>query len=269
MDLKKIVSIAILIAGVVMLAVPCAQANEILVVGATPVPHAEILEKAKALLAAQRIDLQVKVFTDYVTPNLALNAGSLDANYFQHLPYLQDFNKANKAGLVSAGVVHYEPLAVYSKKITSLAGLKPGDKIAIPNDVSNGARALLLLQDNGLLKLRNPADLGATVKDIESYSVNIEIVEIEAAQLPRALESVAAAVINGNYAIDAGLSPLTDALASESSGSVAAKTYANLVAVRPGDESRPAIKALIAVLHSPQIKEFITTRYKGAVVPVE
>ncbi len=268
MDLRKVLSVVVFVVGVVVFSVSRAHAaGEVLVVGATPVPHAEILEKAKALLAAQGIDLQVRVFTDYVTPNLALKDGSLDANYFQHLPYLQDFDKANKAGLVSAGAVHYEPLAVYSKKISSLAALKAGDKVAIPNDVSNGARALILLQDNGLLKLKNPGDLNATVKDIESYGVNIEIIEIEAAQLPRALSSVAAAVINGNYAIDAGLSPLTDALVSEASGSVAAKTYANLVAVRPGDEARPAIKALLAVLHSKEIKDFITTRYKGAVVP--
>jgi len=267
---RKILSIVILMAGIVLFFTFRAQAkNDVLVVGATPVPHAEILEKAKALLAAKGIDLQIKVFTDYMTPNLALNAKSLDANYFQHLPYLEDFNKANSASLVSAGAVHFEPLALYSKKIKALGDLRPRDKIAVPNDVTNEARALILLQDNGIIKLKNPSDLNATIKDIESYNVKIELVEIEAAQLSRVLNSVTAAVINGNYAIDVGLSPLTNALVSELSNSITAKTYANLIAVRKGDEGRPAIRELLEVLHSQEIKQFIKTRYNGAVVPVE
>lgn len=261
---------AVLVVAVLLFLAFRAQAGDhVLVIGATPVPHAEILERAKVLLAKKGINLEIKVFTDYMTPNLALKSKGLDANYFQHLPYLNDFNKANLAELVSAGSVHYEPLALYSKKIKALAELKPGDKIAIPNDVSNEARALILLQDNGVIKLKDPANLNATIKDIENYGVKVSLVEIEAAQIPRTLSSVAAAVINGNYAIDAGLSPLTDAIVSETSSSVAAKTYANLVAVRKGDEGRPEIKELLAVLHSEEIKQFIKSRYKGAVVPVE
>jgi D-methionine transport system substrate-binding protein len=202
-----------------------------------------------------------------MTPNLALKDGSLDANYFQHLPYLENFNKANNASIVSAGSVHFEPLAVYSVKIKRLNQLKDGDKIAIPNDVTNEARALILLQNNGVIKLRNSGDLNATVKDIQKYIVKVTLIEIESAQLPRALSSVAAAVINGNYAIDAGFSPLKDALVTESSDSAAAVTYGNIVAVRKGDTGRHAVKELMDALHSKEIKRFITSRYGGAVVP--
>jgi D-methionine transport system substrate-binding protein len=267
---RKIFSIILLMIGIVLSFTFRVQAkNEVLVIGATPVPHAEILEKAKVLLAAKGVDLQIKIFTDYMTPNLALNSKSLDANYFQHLPYLEDFNKANSASLVSAGAVHFEPLALYSTKIKALGDLRPGDKIAVPNDVTNEARALILLQDNGIIKLKNPRDLNATIKDVESYNVKIALIEIEAAQLPRVLSSVTAAVINGNYAIDVGLSVLTNALVSESSNSITAKTYANIIAVRQGDEDRPEIKALLAVLHSKEIRQFIKERYKGAVVEAD
>lgn len=246
----------------------CAYAgDDVLVIGATPVPHAEILEKAKVLLKAKGIDLQIKVFTDYMTPNLALMNKSLDANYFQHLPYLKNFNEANSASLVSAGAVHYEPLGVYSRKIKSLRELRAGGKIAIPNDVTNEARALLLLQANGIIKLKDPYKLNATIKDIQSYFVKVTLVEIEAAQLSRVLDSVSAAVINGNYAIDAGFSPYKDALAREEADSAAAGTYANIVAVRKGDADRPLLKELLVVLRSQAIKDFIKTRYKGAVVP--
>ncbi len=241
--------------------------DEVLVIGATPVPHAEILEKVKILLKAKGIDLQIKVFTDYMTPNLALKNKSLDANYFQHLPYLKNFNEANSASLVSAGAVHYEPLGVYSKKIKSLKELRAGDKIAIPNDVTNEARALILLQDKGIIKLKDSHNLNATIKDIQSYFVKVTLIEIEAAQLSRVLDSVSAAVINGNYAIDAGFSPYKDALAREEADSVAARNYANIVAVREGDTGRPAVKELLAVLCSQEIRDFIKTRYKGAVVP--
>jgi D-methionine transport system substrate-binding protein len=262
------VLMAILLAGFTLDARAKAKA-EVLIIGATPVPHAEILEQAKVLLKRKGIDLQIKVFTDYMTPDLALQDKSLDANYFQHLPYLENFNKAHGTTLVAAGAVHYEPLGVYAAHIKALGQLHAGDKVAIPNDVTNEARALILLQDNGILKLKNPKDLNATVKDVQSYAVKITLVEIEAAQLPRVLNSVAAAVINGNYAIDAGFSPLKDALAAEGSGSVAAKTYANIVAVRQGETERQAVKELLAVLHSPEIREFIKTRYKGAVVSVQ
>lgn len=238
-----------------------------LVVGATPVPHAEILEKAKALLAAKGIELEIKVFTDYVTPNTALADGSLDANFFQHVPYLEDFTKENKLDLTHTVAVHYEPMGLYSQKIKSLDELKDGDKIAVPNDVTNEARALLLLQDNGILKLKDANNLKATKNDIAEYTVKVEIVELEAAQLTRALPDVTAAIINGNYAIDAGLSPAKDAIISESKDSLAAKTYANVVAIRKGDENREEIKALNEVLTSPEIKQFIEEKYQGAVVP--
>ena len=188
MNRKRILSVGVLIVAIVFGMAFRAQAKDVvLLIGATPVPHAEILEKAKVLLAAKGVDLQIKVFTDYMTPNLALNNKNLDANYFQHLPYLEDFNNANKSQLVSAGTVHYEPLAIYSKKIKDLKELQAGEKVAIPNDVSNEARALILLQDNGIIKLKNSGDLNASIKDIASYNIKIELVEIEAAQLPRVL----------------------------------------------------------------------------------
>jgi D-methionine transport system substrate-binding protein len=246
-----------------------AQSLKKIIVGATPVPHAEILEKAKPILAAEGIDLQIKVFTDYVTPNLALNAKDLDANFFQHAPYLDDFNMSHGLNLVSVGSIHFEPLGLYSKKINKLSDLKDGDKIAVPNDLTNEARALLLLQDHGLLVLKDPKNLKSTVKDIQSRKVKIKIVEIEAAQLSRSLTSVAAAVINGNYAIDAGLNPAADAIVSESATSVAAKTYANIVVVRKNDEGRTEIKKLISVLKSESIKRFIKDRYKNAIMTVD
>ena len=238
-----------------------------LVVGASPTPHAEILKKAKELLKDKGIELDIKVFTDYVTPNTALADGSLDANYFQHLPYLEDFAKENKLDLVSTGPIHYEPMGLYSDKIKSLDELKDGDKIAVPNDVTNEARALLLLQDNGIVKLKDPNNLKATKTDIAEYAVKVEIVELEAAQITRALPDVTAAIINGNYAIDADLNPATDAIISEGKESLAAKTYANIIAVRKGDEDRAEIKALNEVLASDEIKAFIEEKYKGGVVP--
>ncbi|MDS1029000.1 MetQ/NlpA family ABC transporter substrate-binding protein [Bacillota bacterium LX-D] len=240
-----------------------------LVIGATPVPHAEILEKAKEMLAKKNIELDIKVFTDYVTPNTALAEKSLDANYFQHLPYLEDFNKQNNTDLVSTAAIHYEPMGLYSKKIKALTELKAGDKIAVPNDVTNEARALLLLQDNGILKLKDPNNLKATKKDIAEYKVKVEIVELEAAQISRTLPDVTAAVINGNYAIDAKLNPSKDAIVTEGQTSLAAKTYANIVVVRKGDENRPEIKALDEVLKSPEMKKFIEEKYQGSVLPVE
>lgn len=243
------------------------QTTTKLVVGATPVPHAEILEKAKELLAERGIELEIKVFTDYVTPNTALAEGSLDANFFQHKPYLDDFIKENNLDLVSTVAVHYEPMGMYSQKIKSLDELKDGDTIAVPNDVTNEARALLLLQDNGIIKLKDPNNLKATKEDIAEYIVKVDIVELEAAQISMALPDVTAGIINGNYALDAGLNPAKDAIISEKKDSLAAQTYANIVVVRKGDENRPEIKALNEVLTSPEIKQFIEEKYQGAVVP--
>lgn len=242
-------------------------ANTVLKVGATPVPHAEILNAVKDKLAKEGIDLKVVDFTDYVTPNLALADGELDANYFQHKPYLDTFNEENGTHLVSAGAIHYEPFGIYAGKSDSLDELADGAEVLVPNDVTNEARALLLLQDQGLLTLKEDAGLTATINDITENPKNLDIVELEAAQLPRSLQDADIAVINGNYAIEAGLK-VTDALAVEASDSLAAQTYGNVVAVREGDEESNKTKALMEVLTSDDIKEFIETKYDGAVVPL-
>lgn len=240
-----------------------------LVIGATPVPHAEILEKAKELLGRNHIDLQIKIFTDYVTPNLALQSGDIDANFFQHLPYLTDFNESRKLDLVSAGSIHFEPLGLYSKKIKSVTEIKKGDKIAVPNDLTNEARALLLLHDNNIITLIDPKNIKSTVRDIRDYRIAVKIIEIEAAQLSRSLNSVTAAIINGNYALDAGFDPSKDAIISEDAKSVASEVYGNIVAVRKEDKSRAEITTLISVLKSDEIKRFIINKFKNAVLPVE
>lgn len=239
-----------------------------IVVGATPVPHAEILQEAKALLAAKGVELEIIEFTDYVTPNKALANGDLDANYFQHVPYLEDFKQKNNLDLTYTVAVHFEPMGIYSNSITSLDELKDGDKVAVPNDPTNEARALLLLQAKGLITLKEGAGMEATKQDIESKQVDIEVVELEAAQIPRSLGDVGAAVINGNYAIDAGLNPAEDAIAAETKDSLAAQTYGNVVAIRVGEENRDVIKALNEVLTSPEIKQFIEKEYQGAVIPM-
>lgn len=239
-----------------------------LVIGATPEPHAEILLKAKELLADQGIELVVQEFTDYVVPNIALGEGSLDANFFQHVPYLDEFKEQNNLDLTWTTAVHFEPLGLYSHKISSLDELKDGDKVSVPNDTTNEARALWLLQDNGIITLKEDVGLSATIEDIVEYNVKIEIYELEAALVPRSLDDVTAAVINGNYAIGAGLNPATDAIIMEDPASMAADTFKNVVAIREGDEGRPEIQALDQVLNSPEMKAFIDEKYQGAVVPV-
>lgn len=239
-----------------------------LVVGATPEPHAEILAKAKELLQEKGIELEIREFTDYTTPNIALDDGSLDANFFQHVPYLEEFSEQNNLDLTWTTAVHFEPLGLYSHQINDLSELKDGDRIAVPNDTTNEARALWLLQDNGIITLREDVGLTATVSDIVEYHVEVKIVELEAPQLPRALEDVTCAVINGNYAIGAGLNPANDAIVMEDPNSMAADTFKNVVAVRKGDENRPEIQALDEVLTSPEMKQFIEEKYQGAVVPV-
>jgi len=238
-----------------------------LVIGASPAPHAEILNVAKEVLKEQGYDLQIKEYTDYVQPNTALNDGDLDANYFQHLPYLEQFNKERGTKLVSAASIHYEPFGIYAGKTASLEEVADGATIAVPNDASNEARALLLLEAQGIIKLKDGVGLEATVIDIEEYTKNVKIMEIEAAQLPRSLQDVDIAVINGNYAIEAGLK-VSDALAIEDSKSVAATTYGNVVAVQEGRENDAAIQALVEALQSSEVKEFIESRYEGAVVPL-
>ena len=232
-------------------------------VGATAVPHAEVLNFVKPALAKQGVEMQVIEFSDYVKPNIALNDKELDANYFQHMPYLETFIKDRKLKLASAGNVHIEPMGVYSKKIKALAELKAGDKVAIPNDPSNGGRALAILQSAKLIKLKDGVGIKGTVADIVANEKNLKIMEIEAALLPRSLDDVTAAVINCNYAMEAKMNPTKDSMFTEPKDS----PYANIVAVRAGDEKRPEIQKLMKALQSPEVKKFIEEKYKGAVVP--
>lgn len=244
------------------------EAAKTIKVGASPAPHAEILNKAAEVLKEEGYELEVVEYADYVQPNVALENGDLDANYFQHLPYLEQFNEENETNLVSAGAIHYEPFGIYAGKTDSLDKLADGAKVAVPNDATNEARALLLLEAQGLIKLKEGADLTATKNDIEENKLNLDIVEIEAAQLPRSVGDVDIAIINGNYAIEAGLS-VADALAIEDAESLAATTYGNVVAVRSGDENNEAIQALVNALKSDEVKSFIEEQYKGAVVSLD
>ena len=237
-------------------------------VGASPTPHAEILAEVADALAAEGYTLEVVEFTDYILPNVSLADGELDANYFQHITYLNDYNDNNGTDLVSAAGIHYEPFAIYSENISSLDELQDGDSIAVPNDPTNEARALLLLQEQGLITLKDGAGLQATALDIEENPKNLQLVEIEAAQLPRSLPDVAAAVINGNYALDAGLSALNDSLAVESSDSDTAQAYTNVIAVVSGNENSEKVQALVNALKSDDVKAFMETTYNGNVVAV-
>ena len=242
---------------------------EPLTVAASPVPHAEILAQAKDALAEQGYDLQVTEFEDYVQPNEVVESGEFDANYFQHVPYLESFNKEKGTHLVVAGKIHYEPMGIYPGTKSSLDDLADGDTIAVPNDTTNEARALLLLQDNGIITLKDGVGLEATVQDITDKKVDVQIEELEAAQVPHVLGEVAFAVLNGNYAKEAGLSVADDALAYEASDSEAAKTYVNVIAVKEGNENEPKIKALVDVLKSDEIKQYINDTYQGAVIPYD
>lgn len=244
-----------------------AEEGSTVTVAASPSPHAEILEVAKEVLAEQGITLNVKIFNDYVIPNTATESGDVDANYFQHKPYLDDFNKENGTHLTSVAAIHYEPFGIYAGKTASLDQLADGAKVSVPNDTTNEARALLLLEAQGLIKIKEGAGLTATKLDIVENPKNLDIQEIEAAQLPRTLSDVDVAVINGNYAIEAGLK-VSDALAVEAQNSEAAKTYANILVVKEGNEENENIKALKAALESDKVKEFINQKYEGAVVPM-
>ena len=238
-------------------------------VAASATPHAEILEQAKPLLAEQGYDLEVTVFDDYVQPNLVVESGDFDANYFQHIPYLDSFNEEKGTHLVNAGGIHYEPFGIYPGTKKSLDELAEGDSIAVPNDTTNEARALLLLQDNGIIKLKDGAGLTATKTDIVENPKNVEIVELEAAQVARVVDETAYVVLNGNYALEAGYSVGKDALAYETSDSEAAKTYVNVIAVKECNENSDAIKALVDTLKSDDIKNYINETYDGAVIPFE
>ena len=235
-------------------------------VAASATPHAEILEEAKTLLKDKGYELEVKVFDDYVQPNNVVESGEFDANYFQHVPYLEQFNEEKGTHLVVAGKIHYEPFGIYPGTKKDLKDIAKGDKIAVPNDTTNEARALLLLQDNGIIKLKDGAGIKATVNDIEENPNNIEIVELEAAQVPRVVNEVAYVVLNGNYALEVNYTVKKDALAYEKSDSEAAKTYVNVIAVKEGNENSEKIKALVDVLKSDSIKKFIDEKYDGAVI---
>lgn len=245
-----------------------AQAAGTITVGASPTPHAEILVEAAKLLKPQGYVLKIVEYSDYVQPNVALDSKELDANYFQHKPYLDDFNAQKGTKLGSMGPVHYEPFGIYAGKTKSLKDLKDGALVAVPNDATNEGRALLLLQDLGLLTLNEDAGLEATPNDIADNPHNLQFQEMDAAMLPQTIEEVDFSIINSNYALDAGLNPTTDALATEDAQSDAAQAYANIIAVKEGNENNEAIKALVAALQSDEIREFIETTYNGSVVPM-
>lgn len=238
-------------------------------IAASSTPHAEILEEAKKILAEQGWNLEVTVFDDYVQPNLVVESGEFDANYFQHIPYLDSFNEEQGTHLVNAGGIHYEPFGIYPGTKTDLSALEAGDVIAVPNDTTNEARALLLLQDNGIITLKDGVGLEATVNDIAENPNDITIQELEAAQVSRVKDEVAFVVLNGNYALEAGFSVGNDSVAYEKSDSEAAKTYVNVIAVKEGNEENEGIKALVDVLKSDDIKNFINDKYDGAVIPFE
>lgn len=260
---------------VVALLIGCAQVQsdndtsavesnvKVLKVGATPVPHSEILEFVAPILLKKDIKLEIVEFTDYTTPNLALTDGGINANFFQHIPYMETFAENNGLNLASAAKVHVEPLGLYSKKLSSIEDLADGSRISIPNDPTNGGRALLLLQYYGLIELEKDAPLTATEKDIVSNPKNLRFIALEAPQLPRSLDDVDASVINTNYALEAGFNPVNDSLIIEDANS----PYANILTVRPEDVEDENILALVAILNSPEVREFIETKYEGAIVP--
>ncbi|WNZ84434.1 MetQ/NlpA family ABC transporter substrate-binding protein [Pseudomonas sp. P108] len=236
---------------------------ETLTVAATPVPHAEILEFVKPALAKEGVELKVKVFTDYIQPNVQVAEKRLDANFFQHQPYLDEFNKAKGTSLVAVTGVHLEPLGAYSSKLKDLKDLPSGANVVIPNDATNGGRALLLLAKAGVITLKDPTNILSTVKDIAQNPKDLKIRELEAATIPRVLTQVDLALINTNYALEAKLDPSKDALVIEGNDS----PYVNILVSRADNKDSDAIKKLAAALHSPEVKQFITEKYKGAVLP--
>ena len=239
----------------------------VITVGATPAPHCEILEVAKELMAAKGYELKIQEFNDYIIPNTAVQEGELDANYFQHITYMNNFNDENGTELVSVAGIHYEPFGLYAGQTASLEELGESASIAVPNDATNEARALLLLEQEGLIKLAEGVGLAATKSDIVENALNLEIVEMEAAQLTATLQDVDMAVINGNYAIDAGLN-VSEALAVEAADGTAAEAYVNVLTVKAGNEENEAVLALVEALQSAEVKAFIEETYAGAVVPL-
>lgn len=244
------------------------DSNTVIKVGANITPHAEILEEAKPILAKKGITLEIVKLEDSITPNTGVIEGSLDANYFQHVPYLEQFNKENDSDLVSIGAIHYEPFGIYAGRVTKLSSLPDGALVAVPNNVTNEARALLLLAQEGIITLNDDAGVNATVEDITDNPKNIQFKELAPEQLVSALPNVDIAVINGNYAIEGGLK-VSDALAVEANDGLAAKTYANIIATSPDKKDDEALKTLVEVLQSSEIKSFIEESYDGAVVPLD
>ena len=241
--------------------------DKVITIGASVTPHAVILNHLADQFEKEGYELKVVEFTDFVQPNNALEAGDLDANYFQHQPYLDNFNEENGTDIVSVGANLYIPMAIFSEKLTNLDSIPDGATIAVPNDTTNEARALLLLQENGFIKLKDGVDIKATVRDIEDNPHNLEFVEMDAAQIPRAIKDTDLAIVNGNYALDAGLN-LDDALLIESSDSTTAQTYANVIAVRAGEENTEKTKVIVKILTSDETKQYIQDSFNGAVLPI-
>lgn len=267
--MKKFTAILLTIAAIALVLTGCGKAGDskTLKIGASVTPHAEILKVAKEVLAEEGITLEIVEYNDYVIPNTATESGELLANYFQHQPYLTDFNAENNTHLVSVAAIHYEPFGIYPGKTKSLEDLADGATIAIPNDGTNEARALYLLEAQGLIKLKDGVGFTATILDIASNPKNLVIKEIEAAQIARSLEDVDLGIINGNYAIQAGLKVSTT-LAVEDKNSEAAQTYANIVVVKEGNENNEAVQALVKALKSDKVKNYINETYEGAVIPI-
>ena len=268
--MKKTIAIALTIVLCLCLLAGCGSktGEKTITVAASPTPHAEILKVAKDVLAKDGWDLKITEYSDYVVPNNVVEDGEMDANYFQHVPYLETFNAENNTHLVSVAMVHYEPFGIYPGTKAAIADLTAGDKIAIPNDGSNRARALLLLQQEGIIGLKEGAGMEATVLDITENPLNLNVVEMEAAQIAGVRDSVALAVINGNYALNAGLNAGTDALAVEDAQSISATTYANVLVVKEGNENSEKTQALKKALLSDEVRDYINNTYSGAVVPI-
>ena len=267
--MKKTIAIILTLILALSLAACGGKADDkTITVAASPTPHAEILKVAAEVLAKDGWTLEIKEYTDYVQPNNVVEDGEIDANYFQHVPYLDTFNADNGTHLVSVAMIHYEPFGIYAGTKSAIADLAEGDKIAIPNDGSNRARALLLLEAEGIIKLKEGVGMDATDLDIVENPLNLDIVQMEAAQIANIRDSVALAVINGNYALQAGLNAGTDALAVEDAASISATTYANVLVVKEGNEQSEKIQALVKALMSQEVKDYINNTYSGAVVPI-
>ena len=266
--MKKVFAIVLCLALILSLGACAKKEDKTITVAASPIPHAEILKVAGDVLAKDGWTLKVTEYPDYVVPNTVVEDGEMDANYFQHQPYLDTFNAENKTHLVSVAQIHYEPFGIYAGTKSAIADLADGDTIAIPNDGSNRARALLLLEAQGIIKLAEGVGVQATVLDITEKTVDVEIVEMEAAQIAGVRDSVALVVLNGNFALLAGLNAGTDAIAVEDAASIAVQTYVNILVVKEGNEKTAKTEALKKALLSTEVKDYINSTYKGAVVPI-